>query len=29
MRCMSSSCVGIYMFRMSIGMRGLLLIRMV
>ena len=27
-KCMSSWCVGIYMFRISIGVRGLLLIRM-
>jgi len=28
MRCMSSKCDGMYMFRMSIGVRGLLLIIM-
>ena len=28
MRCISSICVGIYMFKISIGVRGLLLINM-
>ena len=28
MRCISSRCVGMYMFKMSMGVRGLLLISM-